>query len=152
MPPMSQICPSLHGESMLPMFNHRFPYALVRRKFILSRSFLSYLVFACWPFPIQQLVHAHLVRLIYSKLSSIVEYLVLIDGGFLNALLPADFIPSNLDHLFWDWNLESFLSALRLAVISGRFSCYRQILGIHQCFLINGFSQVFDLKKFIHTC
>jgi hypothetical protein len=51
---------------------------------------------------------------------------VLDDGGCLNALLPADFIPSTSDHLFWDWSLESYLSALRLAVISGRFSRHRQ--------------------------
>ena len=46
--------------------------------------------------------------------------------GMPNALLPADFIPSTSDHLFWDWSLESYLSALRLAVISGTFSRHRQ--------------------------
>ena len=56
-----------------------------------------------------------------STLYSFAEYLVLDDGGFLNALLLEDFIPSTSDHLFWDWNLESFFSVLRLAVISGRF-------------------------------
>ena len=61
-----------------------------------------------------------------STLYSFAEYLVLDDGGCLNALLLADFIPSNSDHLLWDRNLESFLSALRLAVISGRFSHHRQ--------------------------
>ena len=50
------------------------------------------------------------------------EYLVLDDGGYLNSLLSADFIPYTWNHLFWDWNLESCLSALRLEVISGRFS------------------------------
>ena len=87
-----------------------------------------------------------------STLYSFVEYPVLDDGGCLNALLLVDFIPSTLDHLFWDWNLESFFSALRLAVINGRFSRHRQFLGIHQCPLIDGSSQVFDLNKFIHTC
>jgi len=43
-----------------------------------------------------------------SILYSLAEYLVLDDGGCLNALLPADFIPSTSDHLFWDWSLESF--------------------------------------------
>ena len=91
------------------------------------------------------LVHAPYDRVL-------VEYLVLDDGGCPNALLPADFIPLTLDHLFWDWSLESFLSALGLAVISGRFSRYRQYLGIHQCPLIDGSFQVFDLNTFIHTC
>ena len=61
-----------------------------------------------------------------STLYSFAEYLVLDDEGCINALLPTDFIPLTLDHLFWDINLESFLSALRLAVINGRFSRYRQ--------------------------
>ena len=44
-----------------------------------------------------------------STLYSLAEYLVLDDEGCINALLPADFIPSTSDHLFWDRNLESFL-------------------------------------------
>ena len=43
-----------------------------------------------------------------STLYSFAEYLMLDDGGCLNALLSVDFIPSNSDHLFWDLNLESF--------------------------------------------
>ena len=43
-----------------------------------------------------------------STLYSVTEYLMFVDGGFLNALLLADSIPSNLDHLFWDRSLESF--------------------------------------------
>ena len=43
-----------------------------------------------------------------STLYSFVEYLVLDDGGYLNSLLPANFIPSTLDHLFWDRILDSF--------------------------------------------
>ena len=66
----------------------------------LSRPFLSYLDFACHPFSVQLLVHAHLVCSSSPTLSSICEYLVLVDGGCLNALLPIDSIPSNLDHLF----------------------------------------------------
>ena len=64
-----------------------------------------------------------------STLYIFAEYLMLDDGGFLNALLPADFIPSTSDHLFWDRNLESYLSALRLVVISGRFSHHQQFFG-----------------------
>ena len=60
---------------------------------------------------------------------SFAEYLVLDDGRCLNSLLPADFIPSTSDHLLWDRNLESSLSALRLAIISGRFSRHRKFLG-----------------------
>ena len=61
-----------------------------------------------------------------SKLYSLPEYLVLDDEGCINALLRVDFIPSTSDHLFWDRNIESFFSALRLAVISGRFSRRRK--------------------------
>ena len=32
MPPVSQRCTSLHVESMIPIFSHHFPYALVQRK------------------------------------------------------------------------------------------------------------------------
>ena len=73
----------------------------------LIQPFLSYLVLACRPFPIQLLFDAHLSHLISSKLSSVAEYLVLVDGGFLNALIPVDSIPSTSDHLFWNRSLES---------------------------------------------
>ena len=43
-----------------------------------------------------------------STLYSVVEYLVLVDGGFLNALLLADSIPSTSDYLLWNRSLESF--------------------------------------------
>ena len=64
-----------------------------------------------------------------STLYSFPEYLMLDDGGCLNSLLWTDLIPSTSDHLFWDRNLESSLSVLRLAVISGRFSRHRQLFG-----------------------
>ena len=107
MPLVSHRCPILHIKSMLPTFSHHFLHALVRRKSILSRPFLNYLDFACWSFSVQLLVHAHLVRLSSSTLSSVVEYLVLVDGGFLNALLPVDSSPSTSDHLSWNRDLES---------------------------------------------
>ena len=47
-----------------------------------------------------------------STLYSFVEYLMLDDGGCLNAPLPADFIPLTSDHLFWDRNLKSFFECL----------------------------------------
>ena len=86
-----------------------------------------------------------------STLYNFAEYLMLDDEGYLNSLLQVNFIPSTSHHLFWDRNLESCLSSLRLAVISGRFSSHRQSLGVHQCPLINGSSQVFNLNTFIHT-
>ena len=43
-----------------------------------------------------------------STLYSVAEYLMLVDGGCLNALLPVDSIPSTSDHLFCDRSLESF--------------------------------------------
>ena len=116
----------------------------------LSQPFLSYLDFACRPFPVQLLVRAPDDQVLphYTTLLSTSCWMM---GDFLNALLLADFIPSISNHLFWDWNLESFLSALRLAVISGRFSHHRRYLGIHQCPLIDGSSQVFDLNTPIRT-
>ena len=57
--------------------------------------------------PIQLLVHAHLVHLSSSTLSGVNEYLVLVDGGYLNALLPADSITSNSYLLLWNRSVES---------------------------------------------
>ena len=79
---MSQRCPSMHVESMSPMFSHHLPYALVQRNFSLSRPFLSYFDSAYRLFSVQLLVCVDIVCLSYSTLSSIVEYLVLVDGGF----------------------------------------------------------------------
>ena len=73
----------------------------------LSRPFLSYLDFACWPFPVQLLVRAPYDRVLphYKTLLSTSCWMM---GECLNSLLPVDFIPSTSDHLFWDWSLESF--------------------------------------------
>ena len=106
MPLMSHKCPSFHINSMLPTFSHHFPYSLVQRNFSLSRPLFSYLDFACGQFLVQLLVRAHLVHFSSSTLSSITEYLMLVDGGFPMALLPADSIPSTSDHLFWNRHLE----------------------------------------------
>ena len=151
MPPVSQRCPSLYIESMLPSFSHHTSlcscskevetwvgHSSVILTLHVGHSRYSYWFMHLWSSP--------------STLYNFVEYLMFDDGGCLNSLLPVDFIPSTLDHLFWDWNLESFLSAFRLAIISGRFSRHWQFLGIHQCSLIDGFSQVFNLNTFIHTC
>ena len=152
MPPMSQRCPNFVYRVYASFIQSPFTVMLLlERSWNLSRPFLNYLEFACRPFLVQVTGSCTLWSS-PSTLSSFVEYLMLDDGGCLNALLPVDFIPLTLDHLFWDWNLDSCLSALRLAVISGRFSRHRQFLGLHQCPLIDGFSQVFDLNTFIHTC
>ena len=126
MPLVSQRCPILHIESMLHTFSHHLPYALVQRKLKPESSIpqLSWLCMSAIPGTVTGLCTLWSSP---SRLYSFVEYLVLDDGGCLNALLPAYFIPSTLDHLFWDRNLESCLSALRLVVISGRFSRHRQI-------------------------
>ena len=87
MPHVSQNCPSLHVESMLATSVTIFLMLLFEGSFSLSRPLLSYLVFACRSFPIQLLVHAHIAHLISSKLSSVFEYLVLVDGGCFNSLL-----------------------------------------------------------------
>jgi len=126
-------------------------YALVRRK-LKPESAIPQLSWLCMSAILGTVTSSCTLWLSPSTLYSFAKYLMLDDGGFLNALLPVDFIPSNSDHLFRDWNLDSFLSALRLVVISGRFSRHRQFLGIHQCPLIDGSYQVFDLNTFIHTC
>ena len=87
-----------------------------------------------------------------STLYIFVEYLVLDDVGCLNSLLLADFIPLTSDHLLWDRNLESFWVPWDLQPSVAGFIAIDSFLGIHQCPLINGFSQLFDLKTFIHTC
>ena len=46
--------------------------------------------------------------LISSTLYSVAEYLMSIDGGYLNSLLLIDSIPSTSDNLFWNRSLESF--------------------------------------------
>ena len=48
-----------------------------------------------------------LVRPSSSKSFILVAYLVLVDGGCPNSLLPVDSIPSTSDHLFWNRSLES---------------------------------------------
>ena len=87
-----------------------------------------------------------------STLDSFAEYLVLDDGGCLNSILPVDFIPLTSDHLFWDWNLESFWVPWDLQSSVAGSLAIESFLGIHQCPLIDGSSQVFNLNKFIHTC
>ena len=115
----------------------------------LSRPFLSYLDFACRPFPVQLLVCAPYDRVLphHTALLSTSCWMM----G--DALCPPSIGFHPIDFRSFTLGLESrvILSALRLAVISGRFSFHRQYLGIHQCPLIDGSSQVFDLKKFIHT-
>ena len=151
MSPVSQRCPSLHIESMMFAFSHYSPYALVRRK-LKPESSIPQLSWLCMSAIPSTVTSSCTLWSIPSTLYIFAEYLVLDDGGCLNSLIPVDFIPSNSNHLFWDRNLESFSSSLRLAVINGRFSHHRYFLGIHQCPLINGFYQVFDLNTFIHTC
>ena len=87
-----------------------------------------------------------------STLYNFTKYLMLDDGGCLNSLLPADFIPSTSDHLFWDRNLESFWVPWDLQSSVVGSLAIDSFLGIHQCPLIDGSFQVFDLNTFIHTC
>ena len=119
--------------------------------FCMSHSFLSYIVFACQPFLIHLLVFAHLVRPCSSKLSSVVEYIMFVVGGFLNSLLPTDSIPLNFDHLLWIRDLDS-IECLDTCIDQWQVLSPSTILGIHQCPLIDGFFQVFNLNTSIHTC
>ena len=103
-------------------------YALVRRK-LKPESAIPQLSWLCMSAILGTVTGSCTLWSSPLTLYSFVEYLMLDDGGYLNALLPADFTPSTSDHLFWDWNLDLFLSALRLAVINGRFSRHRQFFG-----------------------
>ena len=150
MPPVSQRCPSLHIESMLPTFSHHSPYAIVRRKLKLELAIpqLSSLCMSVVPGTVTYLCTSCSSS---STLYIIVEYLMLVDGGFLNSLLPMNSIPSTSDHLFWNSILESFeyleTYSHQCQVISPS-----TVLRIHQCPLIDGFLQVFYLSTYIHTC
>ena len=96
-PPMSRRCVSFHIESMLPTFSHHFPYSLVQRKLKPESAIPGTVTSSCT-----------CSLLSSSTLYNVVEYLMLVDEGFLNAFLPVDCIPSTSDHLFWDRILESF--------------------------------------------
>ena len=152
MPPVSQRCPSFVYRVYATYIQSPFTFMLLfEGSWNLSQPFLSYLDLACQPFLVQLLIRAPYDRVLshYTDLLSTSCWMM---GDALTPSLLVDFIPSNSDHLFWDWNLESFLSALRLVVISGRFSHHWQFLGIHQCPPIDGSYQVFDLNTYVHTC
>ena len=98
MPPVSQRCPCLYTESMLPTFSHHSPlcsclkevetwvgHSSVILTLHVGHSRTGTGLSTLWSSP--------------STLYSFVEYLMLDDGGCLNALLPSDFIPSTPDHL-----------------------------------------------------
>ena len=108
MPPVSHKCPSLHIESMLPTFSHHLPYALVQRNLNLESSIprLSWLFMSVILGTI--IGSCTFCLLSSSTLYNVDEYLMLVDGGCLNALLPADSIPSTSDHLLWNRSVESF--------------------------------------------
>ena len=97
------------------------------------------------------LVRAHLVHSSSSTLSSVVEYLVLVDGGFPKSLLQTDSIPSTSDHLFWNRSLES-IQCLENFNHHCQVLSSLTVLGIHQCPLIDGLSDVFELNTYIHIC
>ena len=120
MPHVSQRCPSLYIESMLPSFSHHTPLSLVRRK-LKPESAIPQLSWLCMSAIPSTITGSSTLWSSPSTLYSFLEYLVLDDGGCLNALLPTDSIPSTSDHLFWDRSLESF-EFLILIFISCRFS------------------------------
>ena len=125
MPPTSQDVPIFISSPCCLSSTTIFLYALVRRKLKLESAIPQFSWLCMSAIPSIDTSSCTLWSIPFT-LYNFSEYLVLDDGGCLNSLLPANFIPSTSDHLFWDWNLEPFLSSLRLAVISGRFSCHRQ--------------------------
>ena len=137
-PPMSQRCPSFACRVYVTYIQSPFSVMLLfEGSWNLSHPFLSYLDFACWPFPVQLLVHA-----LYDRF--LPHYTALLSTSCW--MMGDDLITS------FQWISSHWLQTLRLAVISGRFSCHPQFLRIHQCPLINGSSPVFDLNTSIHTC
>ena len=99
--------PVLHIESMLPTFSHHSPLCSCSKEV------------ETWVGHSSVVLNLHVSHSRYctgsciscsspSTLYTVAEYLMLVDGEFLNALLPADSIPSNSNHLFWDRSLESF--------------------------------------------
>ena len=99
--------PVLYIESMLPLFSHHSPLCYCSRK-LKPESTIPQLSWLCMSAIPGKVTGSCTLWSSPSTLDSFAEYLVLDDGGCLNALLPADFIPSTLDHLFWDWNIDSF--------------------------------------------
>ena len=108
MPPVSQRCLSLHIDSMLPTFSRHFPYAPIQRKLNpeLAIPQLSLLCMSAIPGTVTSSCTS--CSLSSSTLYSVTEYLMLVDGGCLDSLLPVDSIPSTSNHLFWNRSLESF--------------------------------------------
>ena len=147
MPPMSQRCPSrLCFLCSVTIFL----YAIVRRKLKPKSAFpqLSWLCMLTIPATVTS---SCTLWSSPSTLYSFVEYLVLDDGGCLNALLPMDFIPSNSDHLFWDWSIESFLVPWDLQSSVAGSLAINNFLGIHQCPLIDGFSLKYSTSTHLFT-
>ena len=152
MPRMSQRCPSFVYWVYAALIQSPFSVMLLfKGSWSLSWPFLSYLDFACRPFLVQLLVHAPYDRFLphYTALLSTSCWMM---GGCLNSLLPVNFIPSTLDHLFWDWNLDSFWVPWDLQSSMVGSLAIDISLGIHQCPLIDGLFQVFDLNTSTHTC
>ena len=130
MPPVSQRCQFCILSLCFLCSVTIFLMLLFEGIFSPSHPFLSYLVFACRPFPIQLLVHAHIVCSSSSKLSSIAEFLVLVYGGCPNALLLVDSIPSNSKNLFWNMDLES-IECLKTCSHQWKVLSPSKNLGIH---------------------
>ena len=151
MPPVSQRCPSLYIESMLPLFSHHSELCSCWRK-LKPKSAIPQLFWIYMSAIPGTVTGSCTLWSSPSTLYSFDEYVMLDDGGCLNALLPVDFIPSTSDHLFWDWSLESFWVPWDLQSSVAGSLAIDSFLGIHQCPLIDGSSQVFDLNTFIHTC
>ena len=82
-------------------------YALVRRK-LKPESAIPQLSWLCMSAIPSTVTGSCTLWSSPSTLDKFAEYLMLDDGGCLNALLPTDSIPSTSDHLFWDRSLESF--------------------------------------------
>ena len=150
MPPMPQRCPCLHIESMLLLFVTIHLYVLVQRK-LKHESSIPQLSWHCMSVIPGTVTGSCTSCLSSSTLYIIAEYPVLVDGGFLNALLPANSIPSTSNHLFWNKSLES-IECLETCNHQWQVISPSTVLEIHQCPLIDGFFQVFELNTSIHTC
>ena len=150
-PPMSQRCSSFVYRVYAAYIQSPFVFMLLfEGSWNLSWPFLSYLDFVCRPFLVQLLFRAHYGRVLphYTALLSTSCWMM---GDALMASFQR--ISSHrLQIIYSGIGFWSYFECLETCSHHWQDPLPSTVLGIHQCPLIDGFSQVFDLNTFIHTC
>ena len=93
---------------MLPTFSHHSPLCPCLKEELKPESAIPQLSWICMSAIPGTVTGSCTLWSSPSTSYKFADYLVLDDGGCINSLLLADFIPLTSDHLFWDWNLDSF--------------------------------------------